>query len=237
MNGVETAGSLSPRLVLVRHGQASLGGQDYDRLSDLGQCQAARTGQRLAAILETRPSLWSGTLRRHRQTVAAVAPDSAPIDVSALDEFDTFGLVRAAVVHADRLGLRRPEDAMLADPRTHLQHLLDWFPEVLGAWQEGRLASAGIDSWVAFRERVMSPLDHWHKAVSAGRSVVVISSAGVISTLVTELAGRDLAWQRQLAIRMYNASVSELRLADDGWRLGAVNCVEHLADDGLVTLA
>ena len=237
MSRSEAAGVSSPRLVLVRHGQASLGAQDYDRLSELGQRQADQTGRRLASVLAAQPVFWTGTHRRHHQTATALAPDAVPKGVAALDEFSTFGLVRAAVVEADRLGLQRPDDAVLNDPRNHLQPLLDWFPEVLGAWQDGRLAAPDIDPWADFQQRVMSPVDGWRKSLCDGRSVVVVSSAGVISTLVAELAGRDLNYQRQLAVTMYNASVSELCLTVDGWRVNTVNCIEHLDAEGLVTLA
>ncbi len=226
-----------PRLILVRHGQASLGSQDYDRLSELGQRQAARTGQRLASILADRPALWSGTHRRHHQTALALAPGSVPMDVPALNEFSTFSLIRAAVMQADQIGLERPEDAVLADPGQHLQHLLDWFPNVLGAWQDGRLAASDIDPWSDFLQRVMSPVADWHEALTAGQSVVVISSAGVISSLVAELTGRGLDYQRQLAVTMYNASVSELYLVEDIWHSVRVNCIEHLDADGMGTLA
>ena len=226
-----------PRLVLVRHGQASLGSRDYDRLSDLGQRQAGVTGQRLASLLAAEPALWSGTHRRHHQTMAAVAPHLEARTVSGLDEFSTFSLVRAAVLRAERLGLQRPDDALLADPRTHLAQLLEWFPEVLDAWQGGHLVADDIDPWPAFRQRVLSPVSHWQEAITAGRSVVVVSSAGVISTLVAELTGRGLEFQRRLAVAMYNASVSELYPMAEGWYSGVVNCIEHLEADGLATLA
>ncbi len=237
MSASEAAPGSSPRLVLVRHGQASLGAQDYDRLSELGQRQAEHTGRRLASVLATQPGFWTGTHKRHHQTAAALAPNAVPRGVPALDEFSTFGLVRAAVTEADRLGLQRPQDAVLTDPRNHLQRLLDWFPEVLGFWQDGRLAAPDIVPWADFQQRVMSPVDVWCETLRAGRSVVVISSAGVISTLLAELSGRDLTYQRQLAVTLYNASVSELHLTADGWRVNAINCIEHLDAAGLVTLA
>jgi broad specificity phosphatase PhoE len=159
-----------PRLVLVRHGQASLGTHDYDRLSELGQRQAGQAGQRLASLLSGPVALWSGTHRRHHQTVVSMAPHLQARVASGLDEFSTFSLVRAAVLQAERLGLHRPDDRLLADPRTHLPQLLEWFPEVLGAWQEGRLAADDIDPWPVFRQRVLTPVADW-RAGNQGRSI------------------------------------------------------------------
>jgi broad specificity phosphatase PhoE len=230
-------GHPGPSLVLVRHGQASLGTQDYDRLSALGQRQAELTGYRLATVLDSAPPMWTGTHRRHHQTVAGLAAASSPIVCDGLDEFSTYGLVRAAILQAERLGLRRPADEVLADPRTHLEALLAWFPDVLAAWQAGHLAGDDIDPWPHFHQRVMAPVDEWLAELAHGRSVVVVSSAGVISTLVAELTGRGLGFQRQMAVSMYNASVSELFPSSDGWQSGVINCVEHLQADDLATLA
>lgn len=231
------SGTDEPRLIFVRHGQASLGSQDYDRLSGQGQRQARKTGRRLAAILGGEAVLWSGTHRRHFQTLTGMVPDRKSRPSPDLNEFSTFSLVRAAVEQAERLGLQRPADDLLADPRTHLSSLLAWFPDVLEAWQVGELAADDIDPWPQFRHRVLSPVAEWRDDLSAGRSVVVVSSAGVISTLVAELTGRGLGFQRQLAVSMYNASVSELYPGPSGWRAGAINCIVHLEDRGLATLA
>ena len=56
-----------PIVLLVRHGQASFGSDDYDSLSDLGHRQAELTGRRLAAAGLRRPVAVHGSLRRIRQ--------------------------------------------------------------------------------------------------------------------------------------------------------------------------
>ena len=61
-------------LLLVRHGQASLGAADYDRLSELGYRQARATGARLARADLVIDRMVCGTLARQRDTaVAALA--------------------------------------------------------------------------------------------------------------------------------------------------------------------
>src|SRR5919112_809761 len=57
-----------PIVLLVRHGQASFGAEDYDRLSDRGRVQAEATGRWLAARGLRRPVAVHGTLRRQRDT-------------------------------------------------------------------------------------------------------------------------------------------------------------------------
>src|SRR5215212_4740339 len=68
--------SQGPRMsvvLLVRHGQASWGAADYDRLSSLGEQQSRVLGAALAAR-GVRPDLVvRGAMRRHRQTAEAAA--------------------------------------------------------------------------------------------------------------------------------------------------------------------
>lgn len=228
-----------PRLVLVRHGQASLGTDDYDRLSECGHRQAERVAERLADRIQARPELWSGTLYRHGQTLAPLVArnDEAAVQCEDLNEFSTYGLVRAALENAARLGLEVPPRHQLRDPVAHLDVLLDWFPGVMAAWQDDRLESPEIGTWPAFRARVLRPVRRWEASLRAGRNVVVVTSAGVIATLMAALSGRDLAWQRDLAVKLYNASVSELTPAEGAWQIETCNCTRHLEADSLRTRA
>ena len=60
-------------LFLVRHGQASFGTHDYDRLSSLGVRQAQQAGQYLCAVAGGAVRIVSGSLVRHRETAAGMA--------------------------------------------------------------------------------------------------------------------------------------------------------------------
>ncbi len=226
------------RLILLRHGQGSLGSEDYDRLSATGQEQSRRLGLRLADELDRGWPAWSGSLRRHRQTLNALpARAEAHIDPD-LNEYRVAELMKNALAQAVELELEVPPEQAFADPVTFLQTFLDWFPAVLEHWQSGRLVDPDNGSWPDFRRRVLAPIDAWRAQLLAGRNIVVVSSAGVISTLAAELLGEDERWQRSLNVSLYNASWTELQLQAGGdWRALRLNCVDHLAADGLVTLA
>ncbi len=227
-----------PRLILLRHAQGMLGTQDYDRLSETGLVQAALLGQRLAGEgIESWP-VWSGALRRHRQTVDAL-PVAGVVQINpCLNEYRVDHLLMAAREQASHLGLRPPPESAFADPVAFLATFMAWFPEVLDYWQRDVLRDPINGSWAAFQTRVLLAVPAWRRCLRAGRSVVVVTSAGVISTLVAELCGHDLEWQRRLNVSLYNASVTELGLEHDRcWRIARLNCVEHLAERGLQTLA
>ena len=73
-------------LLLVRHGQASWGAHDYDRLSSVGTQQSRVLGAALAAR-GVRPDLvLRGSMTRHRETAEAAVAFEAPWP---LDEEDS----------------------------------------------------------------------------------------------------------------------------------------------------
>ncbi|MEM1081245.1 MAG: histidine phosphatase family protein, partial [Pseudomonadota bacterium] len=68
--------------------------------------------------------------------------------------------------------------------------------------------------------------------------IIAVTSAGVISTMVADLLGYDLAWQRRQNVALYNASVTELVGSPTmGWRLQRFNSIDHLPNPTQHTLA
>ncbi|HRO80045.1 MAG TPA: phosphoglycerate mutase family protein, partial [Alicycliphilus denitrificans] len=118
-------------LYLVRHGQASFGADDYDRLSPLGQAQAERLGSywrerglRFDAVL-------CGTLQRHAQTLQGIRQGlpgtPEPLLMPGLNEYDSQALIQA--MHP--APLPRPDTPELR--RQHFRLLCD----ALAQWMAG----------------------------------------------------------------------------------------------------
>ena len=227
----------SGRLVLVRHGQGSLGTDDYDRLSDIGWKQSQQLGQRLQSDYGAFDTVWLGSLKRHHQTVEGLGIEANRLVESDLDEYTVHDLIVAALAQADELGLSVPDESALANPKEYLQTFLAWFPEVLGHWQSGGLTCEHNGLWSAFFERVTRPLSDWERRVRSGETVVAITSAGVISTIASSALNHPLSWQRDCNVTLYNASVTELCLIDGQWQLQTLNCITHLQDRNHQTLA
>ena len=132
-------------LILIRHAQASFGAADYDVLSERGHRQARALGLALKAH-GTRPdAVFTGTQRRHRETLAGLAEELVLPAASAhpgLDEFDAGALLLA---HNDGAV---PDD-LHSDRRVFFRALRD----AVVAWQAGGLAAAP-ETYAAFRARV-----------------------------------------------------------------------------------
>ncbi|HQR28584.1 MAG TPA: phosphoglycerate mutase family protein, partial [Nocardioides sp.] len=86
-------------LVLVRHGQASFGADDYDVLSPSGWLQSRVLGRWLAER-DLRPDVvLHGRMRRQRETAQGLAEAAGwaltPEEDPGWDEFDHLGVVAA----------------------------------------------------------------------------------------------------------------------------------------------
>ncbi len=78
------------RLLLIRHGQASFGADDYDKLSPVGEAQSRVLGAWLAAANAPPDLIAIGPRRRHRRTaelcLQAAGIDTELLVVEGLDE-------------------------------------------------------------------------------------------------------------------------------------------------------
>lgn len=217
------------QLLLVRHGQASFGADDYDVLSEAGWAQARLLGTALAAQGVTPTAIVRGDMRRHRETAEAMVDaagwDGPEVQVDAgWDEFDHVGLVAA---YPDL-----PEGPL---DRREFQRVFELATE---RWTSG-LAEGYPESYAAFVARVLGSLDTAAAAAGPGATVVVVSSGGTIAVVAAALAdpAADPATSARLWSRfntvMVNSSVSRVVVGSTGARLLTFNEHTHLGADTL----
>ena len=154
-------------IVFVRHGQASFGTEDYDRLSPLGWQQARWLGEHFAHEGRHFDVAASGGLRRHRETARAIAETVGAAETQVLpglDEMDYDQLQQDAA--AARLIQTAHED----DPEAFARQI----PIVLHGWEHGTYETSH-ESYAGFTERVHGAVD---ALAATGRSVLVVSSGG-----------------------------------------------------------
>jgi broad specificity phosphatase PhoE len=207
-----------PIVLLVRHGQASFGSDDYDRLSDLGRRQAERTGRWLRDRGLRRPIVVHGSLRRQRDT-AVLALDAAELRTDPRidprwDEYDHIDLVRRyAAAHGGE------------EPRSshEFQVLLD---SALTAWVE----HGDEGGWPAFSGGVAGALRDLVEGLEPGQDAVVFTSAGVIATVCADLLGTSPAGLVALNRVAVNGAVTKLAVGRSGPTLLTFN--EHTHLDG-----
>lgn len=207
-------------LHLVRHGQASFGSHDYDRLSELGarQCEA------LGAWLHERDRRFEGvirgTLRRHEQSLDAIArtlPGLPPaIEWPGLNEYDSEAVVRA--VFQGEL----PPATSAEGYRQHFRVLR----EGLLAWMEGRAQPAGMPSWREWLDGIEGALTLVRERF--GGDVLLMSSGGPIATAVAQVLQAPPASVIELNLRIRNSALTEFAFTPKRHALATFNTVPHL---------
>lgn len=221
-------------LYLVRHGQASFGEADYDRLSSLGQRQCVRLGEYFRRRGRRFDAVITGTLARHAQSWDAIArglgeasPAGQPLRLRTLDEYDSAALI--AAVHP----LPRARPGSADEVRQHFRLL----KQGLAAWMEGRSAPAGMPSYAEFAAGIRAALDDV-RARDAGE-VLIVSSGGPIATAVAQVLGAPPAAAIELNMRLRNSALTEFAFTPRRHALVSFNTLPHLDDpacDDLVTL-
>jgi len=207
-------------LYLVRHGQASFGADDYDRLSELGHKQCLRLGQHLRAKGLKFEAVLTGTLLRHRESLASLAegmqcnPQST--QWPALDEYDSVALLRAV----DPQPLPRPDT-----PQAYRHHFR-LLRRALAAWMSGATRPQGMPSYAEFVAGINGALDHVRQQYSG--DVLIVSSGGPIATAVGQVLGTAPETTIELNLRIRNASVTEFAFTPKRHMLVSYNGIAHL---------
>jgi broad specificity phosphatase PhoE len=207
-------------LYLVRHGQASFGSDDYDKLSDLGRRQCERLGAWFRARGVRFEAALVGTLRRQRESLDAIASgletQLAPLVWPGLDEYDSHAVIRC--VHAEPL--RKPANA------DEVRHHFRLLREGLTRWMDASAQPEGMPSYAEFVAGVNGALDHV-RGSHAG-DVLLVSSGGPISTAVGQVLGLAPATTIELNLRIRNSAVTEFIVTPKRHQLLSYNTLPHL---------
>lgn len=212
-----------PVVLLVRHGQASFGADDYDVLSDVGREQSSVVGRELARRGLRSPVAVCGTLRRQRDTAEiALAAAGLPVEVSVDARWDEYD-------HLDLLKRYVRADAEHDGTSKGVQVLLD---EALAAW-----AADPHGDWVQFSGGALAVLDELIGGLGKGRDAVVFTSGGVIAAVGSALMGAGSGAVVGLNRVTVNGAITKVVAGSGGTSLLAFNDHAHFEADrrGLVT--
>ncbi len=202
-------------IILVRHGQANSAARDaesYDRLSPLGTQQATWLGEWLRDHNPRFDRVISGALKRQRDTATGMGyGDVLEID-PRWNELDYFALSKAM---EDEHGLPFPHK-----PDDFAEHA----PKVFEAWREDRIDGAP-ERFDAFQARVRDALN---EAGSTGRRTLIVTSAGVIGSVMRNVMNLDTHGWVKLVLHTCNASMHRIEMLDHGNFMDGFNATPHL---------
>lgn len=210
-------------LLLVRHGQASLGAADYDRLSDLGRRQARVTGARLAGTGLAVDRVVAGALSRQRDTAEAVlaALGRPPSELDTDDRLDEYDHV--AVMARHDAGISFANATADGERGRALQSALE---EAIGRWISGGTGYG--ETHDAFIERVQGAIAD---LVAKPGGTVAVTSGGVIAAYCALSLGLPVERWPGLARLVVNASITKIISGRTGTSLVTFNDHAHLESD------
>lgn len=228
-------------LYLVRHGQASFGTADYDRLSSLGEWQSTLLGRWLKTCGVAPDAVATGRPIRQVDTAELCLKESGgPIRrdwmlIEGLGEYDHDSVVAryrpeyadADVLHADLAQTDNPRRAFHA-----------MYVQAVARWVGGDFDADYPESWPVFQDRVIGGLRRL--AALEARSVWAFTSGGPITAIVQHLLGLPDARAFDMNWPLVNAGVTRLRFSTGGGTisLATFNAHPHLdraGDPGLIT--
>lgn len=218
-------------LYLIRHGQASAGTEDYDRLSPLGQTQAAMLGDWWAKQGFSPEVCAHGSLARQRDTARLalhpITSEYSTVEHAGLNEYD-HTLVDASF----GFGIKSDD---------HKTMTFDDYLGIMQRWQNNESCDAAptTESWTDFYNRGWQSVQELHASASDKHSHVYFTSGGVIASIVSVVLNLDFIHNIDAIWRIRNSSITTLHFDGNQARLVDFNTVPHLQvhhDASLITL-
>jgi broad specificity phosphatase PhoE len=213
------------QVLLVRHGQASWGADDYDVLSERGVEQSAVLGAALAARGIEPTVLVAGAMRRHHQTAAAaVAAAGWDVEVTTDEGWNEFDHLQVLSRHPAPEGVD-----VMSSPGVFQR----WFAGATTRWTAGEHDADYTESFAAFTARVEAAVARAAEAVTGGGTAVVFTSGGPMGwAAASALAGDAGLWLRLNQVTV-NTGVTKLVTGRRGLTLLTVNEHSHLPPDAV----
>ena len=198
-------------IILVRHGQANSHATtevEYDRLSERGHKQAELLGAWFTDHGYTFDHIWSGTMRRHRETVAGLGLTAD--EDARLNELDYYQL-------ADDL------HHVKGEPYPTGETFADHMPKVFAAWAAAEID--GTESYLNFETRIAELLQ---EAAVPGRRLLAVTSGGVIGMVLRHVLDLDILRMSHVMLPIWNTSVHRLHVRGDHTMMAGYNAIPHL---------
>ncbi|MCA0900535.1 histidine phosphatase family protein [Microbulbifer agarilyticus] len=190
-------------IILIRHGQASFGADNYDRLSALGRQQSILLGQHLKDYGQRFDRLICGTMVRHAETADGILQglgQPVPIESTALlNEYRFQSLLSQ---------LKAQYPTRWVDTGDARRDYYQNIKLALTYWMQGAIQTDGKDSWRSFRQRVREGFSF--ASGPGARRTLLVSSGGPIAVILASVLGLDDKRLRNLTLQVKNTSASRL---------------------------
>ncbi len=199
-------------IYLFRHGQASFGADDYDKLSPLGERQATLLGQYLRDNGIVLDAAYSGDLLRQRETARlALASQQAEVPHHVdprFNEIDNDEQLRHLLPEVIKINpaVRTLVERGLSSSKDY-QKAID---AVFNYWVSPQCSDTRIRSWADYSGQVAAALQDLMATQGSGKSLGIFTSGGTIATMVAQVLGLSGEHTYQFYEPIFNCSVTQI---------------------------
>jgi len=219
---------------MIRHGQASFGSEDYDRLSPKGILQSRALAEHLSAVGIYADVIYSGKQKRQIDTAqqtmemyenAAHAIQGSRIDI-AFNEYDFQEILLSFVKKIAGRESFFNDNALLYSDKKKFQEL---FEKILSDWATGKYRKQGLPTWEEFAGRVWNGIEQIMHDNQSGRTILIFTSGGPISAVLQKALGLSNEETIRLGWQIANASITKFLYKGERFALASFNETAHLA--------
>ena len=219
-------------LWIIRHGQASFGDSNYDKLSELGQTQSRILGKYLRKTGVVFDKVYTGDMNRQTET-AQIALEEMAVDGKsmntltdpAFNEYDHRSIITALLP-----GLMEDEPAMndiLPNIFKDNREFQKMFGKIVDRWVSGHYETPGAESFKDYVGRVEQGLGL--AAENAGGSQIgIFTSGGVVSVAMETALGLSDEEAMRLGWWVKNTAITILDRRKGRFNLMSFNGLAHL---------
>lgn len=235
-------------LLMVRHGQASFGEIDYDKLSEMGVTQSALLGDYWLRRQQRFDALFTGAQKRQIDTLLVIREAyrkagwdlPEPVVKEAFNEYDATGMLAnfLPILLKERPDLEETVNRAMdrqGESKVRRRAFQDILTIVMNRWIAGEIDPASVESWERFTHRVNRGVEEIVAEYPKGKTVAVFTSGGPISAVMqysletSDRIALGLGWV------VKNASINEFKYRGDRFSMTGFNMTPHFDDDSYVT--
>ena len=199
-------------IYLIRHGQASFGAENYDKLSELGCRQAVVTGEYFRDTGVCFDAVYSGDLSRQRETARLALenqPNAVPHHIDPrLNEIQNDAQVKYLMPEVIKINpaIQALVEKGLSSSKDY-QKVID---AVFNFWVSPACSDSRLQSWAEFSGGTRQAIADVVQEQGSGKTVGIFTSGGPLATIVAQVLGLGGEHTYQFYEPILNCSVTQL---------------------------
>lgn len=220
------------RIYLIRHAQASITSDVYDRLSPLGLQQATILADYFRRVNMKFDAVYSGEMERQKDTAKPVMDalfGNEPQILRIAPEFNEYD-AHSIILHQIRE--MTSEDPALAEAASKLttdgRSLSLVFKRAMLRWVSGERKIPGVETWREFVQRVDLGIERIIQENGQKKTVAVFTSGGAICVSMRKALKLSDEQTILLPLQTINTGISLFHFSEGSFTLSYFNSIAHL---------